>query len=129
MRTDAVDEREAVLPLPDREGALERIVRVVDPGTRSTDPFRLVVGNDAELGPTATTESKRTFARLAVTMTDNRVLSQRRMNDSSSITSFEPLLRATCTHETDPSQPIDAVVAELVSTASRLGEARPRPTR
>jgi dephospho-CoA kinase len=41
----------------------------------------------------------------------------------------EPLLRATCTHETIPLQPIDAVVAELVSTASRLGEARPRPTR
>ena len=40
----------------------------------------------------------------------------------------ESLLRATCTHETTL-EPIDAVVAELVSTASRLGEARPRPTR
>jgi hypothetical protein len=41
----------------------------------------------------------------------------------------EPLLRATCTDEVDPSQPIDAVVTELFSTASRLGEARPRPRR
>ena len=32
----------------------------------------------------------------------------------------EPLLRATCTHEIDASQPIDAVVSQLVA----IGEAR-----
>jgi hypothetical protein len=32
---------------------------------------------------------------------------------------IEPLLRQSCTHELDASRPLDAVVAELISIASR----------
>jgi hypothetical protein len=41
----------------------------------------------------------------------------------------EPLLHRDVHARDNPSQPIDAVVAELGSTASRPGEALPRPTR
>ena len=39
------------------------------------------------------------------------------------LSDVEPLLRATCTHEIDATQSVDAVVAELVAIGSR---ARPR---
>ena len=34
------------------------------------------------------------------------------------VAEVEPLLRATCTHEIDAAQPLDAVVAELVRIGS-----------